>query len=395
MNYISLDKKYIMNTYARYPLAVDSAQVDTVISCDGKKYIDFASGIGTASLGYNNEKWKNAVIDQLDKIQHISNYYVSPVTSLLAKEIITKSQFGEKIFFSNSGAEANECAIKIARKYSFDKYGEGRNVIITLNKSFHGRTITTVSATGQEKFHNYFFPFTEGFRYIDPTIESLNDALKNDVCALMLEPIQGEGGVNILDKAFLKTASELCRKNDILLITDEVQTGVGRTGKFFCFENFDIKPNIVTLAKGLGNGLPIGATITDELTSGVLKFGDHGSTFGGNPVSAAGAYEVVKHLFKKNTLPNICKTGDHIAKQLSSLECDNIIKVDHMGLMIGIKVKNNFKEIANKCFENGLLVLTAGNNTIRLLPPLTIRLSTVDKGLKILKEALTTNYSKE
>ena len=291
------------------------------------------------------------------------------------------------MFFGNSGAEVNECAIKLARKYSFDKYGDGRNEIIALNNSFHGRTVTTLSATGQDVFHQYFFPFTEGFVFADANDTDSVKALLNDkTCAVMIELIQGEGGVMPLEQYFVKDIEKLCRENDLVLIIDEVQTGVGRTGKLYCYENYGIEPDIITSAKGLGGGLPFGACLCGEKLSAVLGAGTHGTTFGGNPVACAGALEILKRVDNPEFLSQVNEKGEYIREKL--LKMDGVSQVRGLGLMIGIVLeKDNAKEVAARCVENGLLILTA-KNLLRMLPPLNISYEDIDKGLEILKKSL-------
>ena len=297
-NTIERFNEHVVHSYGRYDLVLEKGKERTAVDENGKEYIDFGSGIGTNSLGYCDDKWVEAICAQAHAIQHTSNYYYTKVQADFAEKLCGLTGY-KKMFFGNSGAEANECAIKVARKYSFDKYGKEaeRNIIITLVNSFHGRTLATLSATGQDVFHNYFFPFVEGFVNVEANnIDDLKAKLKENegkVCAVMFECVQGEGGVVPLDKTFVKAIEEECVKNDILMICDEVQTGVGRTGKFLAVEYFDVKPNIVTLAKGLAGGVPIGVCLTDEKTCEVLTPGTHGSTFGGNPLACAGGNAVL------------------------------------------------------------------------------------------------------
>lgn len=383
-----LDNDYIMHTYGRNNVVIDHGKNATLFSEDNKKYIDFGSGIGTLSLGTANRAYNDAIVAQLNKVQHMSNYFYSQPTSQLAEKII-KGSYLSKVFFCNSGAEANEGAIKLARKYSFDKYGKNRSTILTFNKSFHGRTITTLSATGQEVFHNYFFPFTEGFKYCEynnPTafIESLTD----DICAVMLEVIQGEGGVNVLDSSFAKLINEQCKNRDILIIIDEVQTGIGRTGKLFGYQNYDIKPDIITLAKGLAGGLPIGAVVAAQSCDQVLGKGMHGSTFGGNPVSAAAAGFVLDTINNEDFLNEVQTKGEYIKEKIIEFKSPIVKEVRGKGLMIGVKIDKDPHEIATAALESGLIVLTAGTDVLRLLPPLTITQAEIETGLKILKKVL-------
>ena len=380
------EKEYMMHTYGRFNVAIESGKGAVAKDIDGKEYIDFTTGIGVNALGYCDDGWVKAVSEQLNKVQHISNLYYSPTQVECAKQLCTRTGF-DKVFFGNSGAEVNECAIKLARKYSFDKYGNGRNEIIALKNSFHGRTVTTLSATGQDVFHQYFFPFTEGFVFADANDTDSVKALVNDkTCAVMMELIQGEGGVMPLEQDFVKDVEKLCRDNDLVLIIDEVQTGVGRTGKLYCYENYGIEPDIITSAKGLGGGLPFGACLCGEKLSGVLGAGTHGTTFGGNPVACAGALEILKRVDNPEFLSQVNEKGEYIREKL--LKMDGVTQVRGIGLMIGIVLeKDNAKEVAARCVENGLLILTA-KNLLRMLPPLNISYEDIDKGLEILEKSL-------
>lgn len=379
-----LDSKYIMNTYGRHNLTVDHGKGAKLYGDDGKEYIDFGSGIGALSLGTADDGYIEAVTAQLKKTQHVSNYFTCEPTVSLAEKIARLSGYS-KVFFGNSGAEANEGAIKIARKYSFDKYGDGRSTIITFDKSFHGRTITTLAATGQDVFHHYFFPFTEGFKYSPYNDgKEFSEALTSDVCAVMFECIQGEGGVNVMDKEFAKYVCDECAKKDILVIIDEIQTGVGRTGKLFSFENFGIKPDVFTLAKGLCGGLPVGVVVANEKCANVLTRGLHGSTFGGNPVSCAAGNYVLDKISNPDFLNQVTKKGEYLRNALKALGKETILDVRGLGLMIGIQTTLPTSALADKALESGLFVLTAGKDVIRLLPPLVITYEEIDKGVEIL-----------
>lgn len=383
------DLKYIMHTYGRYDVVLKSGKGAVAYDENGKKYIDVSSGIGVNSLGYCNDGWIEAVTKQAGTIQHMSNYFYSEQAGNLAEKLCTLTGLS-KVCFGNSGAEANECAIKIARKYSFDKYGEGRNEIITLKNSFHGRTVTTLSATGQDVFHNYFFPFTEGFSYVEAgDMNALKTAVNKNTCAVMLELIQGEGGVNILDKDYVQSLVKFCNENDILVIVDEVQTGIGRTGKLFAFENYEILPDLVTVAKGLGGGLPIGLCMCGEKLKDVMSPSTHGTTFGANPVVCAGANYVLDTITADGFLDEVNKKGAYIEEKVSKLE--NVKNVRRMGLMIGIELESgNAHDIAVKCVENGLLIITA-KDLLRMLPPLVITYDEIDEALKILENTLKEN----
>lgn len=379
--------KYVMQSYSmRHDVVLDKGENETATDDSGKKYIDFGSGIGTNSLGYCNEKWVEAICEQAHKIQHTSNYYYTKVQADFAEELCKTAGYSA-VFFGNSGAEANECAIKIARKYSFDKYGKGRHNIVTLVNSFHGRTLCTLSATGQDVFHNYFFPFVDGFIHVEANnIEDLRAKLDDTVCAVMFEYVQGEGGVMELDKKFVNEIFKLCKEKDILTIADEVQTGVGRTGKFLCGEHYKRKADITTLAKGLAGGVPIGACLTGKKCAKVLTPGTHGSTFGGNPICCAGGLAVLDTLNSQGFLDEVEKKSEYIREKLDDIP--EIKSVSGKGLMIGIKLKSmQASEIAKKAIDKGLLILTA-KDKIRLLPPLTITYEEIDEGLKILSELL-------
>ncbi|MBP3243215.1 MAG: aspartate aminotransferase family protein [Ruminococcus sp.] len=386
MSTIDKFNEHIMQSYGRYPMVMEQGQGRRCKDEDGKEYIDFGSGIGTNSLGYCDEKWADAVCAQVRTLQHNSNYYYTAVQADFAAKLCETSGYS-RIFFGNSGAEANECAIKVARKYSFDKYGKGRHTIITLVNSFHGRTMATLSATGQDVFHNYFFPFLEGFVNVTANdIADLEAKLDDTVCAVMLEYIQGEGGVNALDKDFVDAVYRLCGEKDILVIADEVQTGVGRTGKFLAGDWFGKKADITTLAKGIAGGLPMGACLVNEKLSGVFTPGTHGSTFGGNPVACAGGLAVLDRVNTPGFLDEVCKKAEYIKNALSA--CSEVTGISGMGLMIGISLKSKKAgDIAKKCLEKGLLVLTA-KDKVRLLPPLTIDYSELDDGLRILIDVL-------
>lgn len=386
MDTISQFNEHIMGTYGRYPIVLESGAGRNAIDENGKRYIDFGSGIGTNSLGYCNEKWVDMVCNQVKTLQHTSNYYYTKVQAVFSEKLSEASGM-KKMFFGNSGAEANECAIKIARKYSFDKYGKGRHTIVTLVNSFHGRTLTTLSATGQDVFHNYFFPFTEGFRYAEANnINDLLAAIDDSVCAVMFEYIQGEGGVIPLSKEFVDQIFQIAEEKDILTIADEVQTGVGRTGQFLAGDHFGKKADIITLAKGIAGGLPMGVCLTGEKCSEVLTAGTHGSTFGGNPICCAGGLAVLEQAASPVFLEEVQKKADYLCEQLKKI--DEVESVCGIGLMIGIQLKTkNAAEIVKKALEKGLLLLTA-KTKIRLLPPLTITIDEIDEGIRILSELL-------
>lgn len=380
------EAKYVMHTYGRFDIALDHGKGATLWDTDGKKYIDLTSGIGVNSLGHGNPELIAAVSLQASKLMHASNlYYTEPMVKV-AEKLVEATGMG-KIFFANSGAEANEGAIKLARKYSYDKYGEGRNKIVTLIQSFHGRTVTTLKATGQEKFHQYFFPFTEGFAYAKAgDLEDLKEKAAG-ACAVMLEMIQGEGGVLPLSKEFVQGTAAFCKENDILLIVDEVQTGIGRTGSLFAYEQYGIEPDVVTMAKGLGGGLPIGGVMAAKTCADVLGSGTHGSTFGGNPVSCAAADVVLSHVCEKEFLEEVAKKGEYIKDAVLGFDSPAVKSVRGMGLMLGIAVDAEKRAgFVSALMEKGVLVLTAGSEAIRLLPPLVISYEEIDEALAAMKE---------
>ena len=391
MNTIEQLNEYVMPSYGRYSLVLEKGESTTALDESGKEYIDFGSGIGVNSLGFCNEKWADAVCGQVRTIQHTSNYYYTKVQADFAKKLCEASGY-DKLFFGNSGAEANECAIKIARKYSFDRYGGDaqRNVIITLENSFHGRTMATLSATGQESFHNYFFPFLGGFVNVKANdIDDLRLKLKvneGKVCAVMFELVQGEGGVVPLEKDFVEAIFEECQKWDILTICDEVQSGVMRTGKLLTSQVYGVKPDITTLAKGLAGGIPIGVCLANEKCSSVLSAGTHGSTFGGNPIACAGGLAVLETVLADGFDSEVVEKGEYLREKL--VEIDEIEGVDGIALMIGIRLKTKkASEVCKACLDNGLLALTA-KDKLRFLPPLNITKDEIDKGIAILKRVL-------
>ena len=383
-NLQSKDEQYIANTYSRFQTDIQSGRGAKLVSSSGKEFIDFASGIAVNTFGVNDEAWKQAVCDQINRVQHACNlYYTEPQVQLA--EMMCARTGAKKVFFSNSGAEANECAIKAARKYSYDRYGAGRFGIVTLKNSFHGRTMGTLSATGQPAMHERFAQMLEGFTYAEPTFEGVRKVCTKKTCAVLLELVQGEGGVKPLETDSVKQIEKFCKQNDILLIIDEVQTGNGRTGKLYAYEYFGISPDIVTTAKGLAGGLPLGATMFFDKTEGVFSFGDHGSTFGGNPVACAGAVSIFSRLTRELLLEVQGKSA-YLFTHLGRIK--NVVSVTGLGLMIGLEITKNAKEVASACLERGLVVLTA-KDRVRLLPPLNIRKDEIDIGLKILNEVIS------
>lgn len=376
------DKKFVANTYARFPVTVVSGKGSVVFDDDGKRYIDMGSGIGVTSFGIADDEWAEAVTNQISCVQHMSNlYYTEPCAALA--EILCEKTGLKKVFFSNSGAEANECAIKVARKYAAEKKGQDYYTIITLKNSFHGRTLTTLSATGQEHYHELFQPLTPGFVHAEANnFEDIKRlAEEHKTAAIMLECIQGEGGVNVIDADFVKKTAEYASENDIILIIDEVQTGNGRTGELYCYMNYGIKPDIVTTAKGLGGGLPIGAALLGEKVESVLGFGDHGSTYGGNPVCCAGAYSIISRI-DDELLASVKKKGKFVFESLSGAK--GIESVSGMGLMIGIKTEKKASDVVKACMEKGVLCLTA-KDKVRLLPALNISDEILAEAIDIIK----------
>lgn len=382
-----LDRQYVIQTYGRNPIALDHGSGATLYDVDGREYIDFASGIGVLSVGTAHPRWQAAVADQAGKLAHVSNLYYSAPYVELAQRLCRRSGMAAA-FFGNSGAEANEGIIKLARKYSFDKYGEGRGTVITLNRSFHGRTVTTLAATGQDVFHRYFFPFTEGFRHADPTLEAVQAVAGHDVCAVMVELVQGEGGVMPLDRSFVEGLARLCAERDWLLLVDEVQTGIGRTGSLFCFMQYGITPDACSFAKGVAGGLPMGGFLVNERCRDVLGAGTHATTFGGNPIAAAAACAVMD-ILDDETISRVKEKGAYLRQSIEEMGLPCLGPTRGMGLMIGIAVNEGWsnKELCAKLNRAGLLCLTAGAG-LRLLPPLTISREEMDKGLAILKETL-------
>ncbi len=379
------DKKYVANTYNRFPVEIVEGKGALMYDKDGKRYIDMGTGIGVTAFGINDDKWTEAVCNQLKKVQHTSNLYYTEPCARLAKLLCEKTGY-KKVFFGNSGAEANECAIKIARKYAQEKKGEDYYTIITLKNSFHGRTLTTLSATGQDHFHKLFNPLTPGFVHAEANnFEELKKlALENKTAGIIMEAVQGEGGVNPLDADFVKKTAEFAKENDIILIMDEVQTGNGRTGKLYGYMNFDITPDVVTTAKGLGGGLPIGAVLMSEKVENVLGYGDHGSTFGGNPVCCAGAISVIERI-DEELLSDVRKKSEYIFEELQ--DADGVESVTGMGLMIGIKTIKPAGEVVKECMEKGVLCLTA-KDKVRLLPPLNIPMDLLKEAVDTIKSSL-------
>ena len=378
---------YLMHTYNRFNIEMESGQGCYLKDTNGKEYLDLTSGIGVNCLGHNHPVLVDAIQKQVATLMECSNLYYSKPMVDAAKKLVEYTGLS-KVFFSNSGAEANEGMIKLARKYSYDKYGAGRDVIITLKQSFHGRTITTLKATGQDKFHQYYFPFTEGFDYAAANdIEDLKKVANEKTCAVMVELIQGESGVVPLDKEYVKAVEEFCHSKDILILVDEVQTGIGHTGTLFCFEQYNVLPDIVTTAKALGGGVPIGAVITGDKCKDTFGPGDHGSTFGGNPLSCKAADTVLSIVTEHGFLDHVKVVGAALKTGIENIHSDKIKEVRGIGLMLGIVVDPDKRaDYVQAMMDKGLLTLTAGKDAIRLLPLLTLSLKEVDEALSIMKE---------
>lgn len=369
MNIMDMDKAYVAGTYKRFPVEIVSGKGSHAVDSQGKTYVDMGSGIGVTAFGYGDEAWKAAVCAQLDKVQHTSNLYYNEPCARLAKLLCEKTGM-KKVFFSNSGAEANECAIKAARKYSAEKKGADCYTIVTLQNSFHGRTLTTLAATGQDHFHQLYQPLTSGFVHVPANdIQALKDCVaKVKVAGILMEVVQGEGGVLPLTAEYLAAANKLAHEQDIPLMMDEVQIGNGRSGKLYGYMNFDVQPDIVSTAKGLGGGLPIGACLLGEKVQNVLGFGDHGSTYGGNPVCCAGGVSIIGRL-TDDFLAEVQRKSAYVFESLTN--APGIESVTGLGLMIGVKPVAPAAEVVKKCMERGVLCLTA-KNKVRLLPALNI-----------------------
>lgn len=382
-----LDDKYVMNTYARFPVDIARGEGSTLYSAEGKRYIDFTSGIGVNSLGYGDDEWVGAVTKQAGALAHMSNLFYTQPQAQLAKALCERTGMS-KVFYANSGAEANEGMIKLARKYSSDKYGKERGGIVTLHQSFHGRTIATLAATGQDVFHQYFYPFAPGFSHAEANMQSVQETVKADTCAVMLELIQGEGGVLPMEKSFVHELAIFCAERDLLLLIDEVQTGVGRTGSLFCFQQYGIIPDACSFAKGIAGGLPFGGFFTSEKCKHVLTAGTHATTFGGNPICCAGA-QVVLSRMDQDFLDEVAEKGKYLRNAIESLNLPCFGRSRGMGLMIGIEVNEGYnnREIVMKLIDHGLLCLTAGK-AVRLLPPLVITQEEMNEGIKIMEETL-------
>ena len=384
MSYITeKDQAFVAGTYGRFPVELTEGKGSVLLDTNGKKYVDLTSGIGVTAFGIADEKWKDAVVAQINKLQHVSNLYYTEPCAVLAEKLCLLTGM-KKVFFGNSGAEANECAVKVARKYAQDKKGTDYGVIVTLKNSFHGRTLTTLAATGQDVFHTKFLPLTEGFVYAEANnFESVKKAVEeNKTAGVMIECVQGEGGVIPLEEDFVKKVAELCRKEDVVFIVDEVQTGNGRTGKPYAYMHYGVQPDVVTTAKGLGGGLPIGACMMGEKVEKVLGKGDHGSTFGGNPVACAGAITVVDRL-TDDLMKEVSEKSKYVFETLKN--ADGVESITGKGLMIGVKTVRPAREVVDECIEKGVLCLMA-KDKVRLLPALNIPFDLLKEAVETIKD---------
>lgn len=387
---MALANKNIMNTYKRFPLVLVKGSGANVWDVNGKEYLDFVAGIAVCNLGHSHPQVITAVKEQLEKLTHVSNlYYIEPQAQLA--KLLVENSFADKVFFCNSGAEANEAAIKLARKFAHENLGGDKFELITMKNSFHGRTMATITATGQEKFQFGFTPLLEGFTYVPfNDLQALEAAISEKTCGIMVEPIQGEGGVNIPDAQYLLKVREICDRHKILLIVDEVQTGMGRTGKLFAYEHSGIKPDIMTLAKALGNGFPVGAMLATDRIAQAFTPGNHASTFGGNPLAMAAAKATVKTILQEGVLENCQKVGNYFLSQLKILQqkCKIIKEVRGKGLMLAVELSIEADDIVNKCLHRGLLINSTGGKTIRFVPPLIITAQDVDQAIKVLDDVM-------
>ena len=389
-NWIERGNKVIMNTYSQFPIVLEKGDGVYLWDSNGKKHLDFVAGIAVNALGYNDSDYVKEISNQLSKLQHCSNLYWM-IPSIELSELLIQNSCFDRAFYCNSGAEAVEAAIKLSRKYGKKVHDDNCYEIITMKKSFHGRTLATVTATGQTKYQSGLSPLMPGFSYVEfNNFDLLEKAVSKNTCAIIIEPIQGEGGIHPAEKDYLQEVRALCDKNDIVLVFDEVQCGMGRTGKLFAYQLFGIEPDVVSLAKGLGGGFPIGAMLATQNKADAFKPGDHASTFGGNPLACTAGKVVVKKLLNDGVLENVQKQGKHLKKRLFELR-DKYEKIDDIrgyGLMVGMELKCGVKEIVNKCMENGLLILGAGENVIRFVPPLIITKEEIDEGIMILDNVL-------
>ncbi|MCX7845610.1 MAG: acetylornithine transaminase [Dictyoglomaceae bacterium] len=388
---IELTQKYVMNTYNRFPIAIVKGKGVKVWDADGKEYLDFVSGIAVCSLGHCNDELISAITSQAQKLMHISNlYYIEPQGELA--KIIVENSCGDKVFFCNSGAEANEAAIKLARKYGKSHGGENKYEIVSAYKSFHGRTLATLTATGQPKYQKGFEPLPQGFKYIPfNDISALYENINENTCAVILEPIQGEGGIYVAEKSFLQTARKLCDEYNALLIFDEVQCGIGRTGKLLAYQHFDIEPDIITLAKALGGGFPIGAMVANKKCSNTFSPGDHASTFGGNPLACSAGIATLNYILNNGILERVKIVGSYFKEKLIELsqKFSFVKEVRGLGLMLGMELSLEGRKVVERCQEKGLLINCVGENILRFLPPLVITEEHVNEALSIVEKVFS------
>ena len=385
---IEQSSKYLCNTYNRYPVVFSKGKGCKLWDVEGKEYLDFVAGLAVCNLGHCHPNVVAAIQGQAERLIHVSNYYHNEPMIELAR-LLCENSFAEKVFFCNSGAEANEAAIKLARKYAKENLGLEKFEIITMLKSFHGRTMATITATGQERFHKGFEPLLEGFKYVPYNdLEALRGAISERTCAIMMEPIQGEGGVNVPSKEYIQELRKLCNEQGILLIFDEVQTGIGRTGKLFAYEHFGIEPDVMTLAKGLANGVPIGAMLTKDKFASAFVPGTHASTFGGNPLATAAAVAVLRTIENENIIENCQMIGGYLVNRLKGLQkgFDFIKDVRGMGLLIGMELSFDAGDIVKKCMERGILINYTNGNILRFIPPLIVTADEVDLLIIALEE---------
>ena len=388
--YMELGDKYFVHTYNRYKIVMDKAKGVYIYDADGKKYLDFASGIGVASLGYGNKKYTEAIKSQVDKIMHTSNLFYNEPAALAAEKLVKASGL-EKAFFTNSGAEAIEGALKMAKRYAYDRDGKSDHEIIAMGHSFHGRTMGALALTGNEHYQKPFGPMISGIRFAEYNdLDSVKALVNDKTCAIILEPVQGEGGIYPADKEFIEGIRKICDEKDILMICDEVQCGMGRTGKMFAFQNYNVKPDIIASAKALGCGVPVGAFVAGKKCCNSLVPGDHGTTYGGNPLVTSAVNAVFDIYEEENILENVKTVGAYLEEKLDEMvsENENIVLRRGKGLMQGLVLKTPVGDTINKAIEKGLLVISAAGNVLRLLPPLIITKENVDEMINILKECI-------
>lgn len=390
LEYMELGEKYLVHTYNRFKVVLEKGEGVYLYDVNGKRYLDFASGIGVCSLGYGNKEYTETLKSQIDKLTHTSNLFYN-IPSVKAAEKLVKAAGLKKVFFTNSGAEAIEGALKMAKRYAYDRDGTSDHEIIAMNHSFHGRTMGSLALTGNEHYQKPFGPMIGGIKFAEYNdLDSVKALVNDKTCAIILEPLQGEGGIYPAEKDFIEGIRKICDQKEIIMICDEVQCGMGRTGKMFAFQNYDVVPDIITSAKGLGCGVPVGAFIAGEKCCDSLVPGDHGTTYGGNPFATAAVEAVLNIYEKENILDNVNTVGKYLEEQLDNLvkECDNVLERRGKGMMQGLVLKNPVGEVITKAIEKGLLVISAGGNVLRMLPPLIITKENVDEMINILRTCL-------